>query len=210
MTAMPCHPEVDKQLNQEAPIVRYSNKKMRLVSPWSLHLISAAILLLSKCSGGHAFSVPSWCNKTNVVLKKTIMMPLQIDQTLGLASDDNASRGVYLNLGVAGFIMGSLQEASLMAGSGFAGLLLASAFLITKKNSMGNILGAGVASLLISYTMGKKFRRSGKFMPAGLIAGSAGVITLVYNLIEVIRPRGKKGGTLKEAVDPTEEDESIA
>ena len=44
------------------------------------------------------------------------------------------------------------------------------------------MLGSGVSGLL-TYAMGKKFLRSGKFMPAGFIA-TMGAAAFVYNLIE--------------------------
>jgi uncharacterized membrane protein (UPF0136 family) len=145
------------------------------------------------------------CNTT----KNRLMMPLRLDHALGLSKGnaDNASpRGIALNTGVgglvfAGGVMGFVKsgsKASLMAGSTFGGFLMLSAFLISKKNTKGNVLGSGVAGLL-TYVMGKKFLRSGKFMPAGLIA-CMGAMSFVYNLIEAIRTAGKeKEGDVSES-----------
>lgn len=127
------------------------------------------------------------------------MAPLRLDSALGLSKDDGSSpRGIVLNAGVGGLVfagglMGYVKagsKASLMAGSTFGGLLLLSSFLISKKKSAGNMLGSGVSGLL-TYAMGKKFLRSGKFMPAGFIA-TMGAAAFVYNLIEATMSKGKE------------------
>jgi uncharacterized membrane protein (UPF0136 family) len=140
----------------------------------------------------HGFPSPGLLSNTT---KSRLMMPLQVDHVLGLVQnqdgDKEAPRGVALNtfvgsLTFAGGAMGFVtkgSKASLIAGSTFGGLLMISAFLISKKNSRnGNIMGAGVAGML-TYAMGKKFFASKKFMPAGLIA-SLGTIAFIYNTIE--------------------------
>lgn len=187
---------------------------MRLTSLSLLQLMTATLLLLSPRKVVTGFSLSGCCNTTTTAVKTAVMMPLQVDRAFGLVQDDNAPRGIVLNVGVggltfAGGLMGYLKagsKASLIAGSGFGGLLMASAIPISKNNAKGNMLGSGVASLL-SYAMGKKFLRSGKFMPAGLIA-SAGIMAVVYNFIEAFRLRGNSDDTDHEVVpkDDHEED----
>lgn len=141
----------------------------------------------------NAFPPPGLMNAT----KSRLMTPLTIDHKLGLAVAPNgandekpAPRGIVLNtcvggLTFAGGLMGFVtkgSKASLIAGSTFGGLLGLSAFLISKKQKIGSIMGTVVGSML-SYVMGKKFLASKKFMPAGLIA-SLGLATVVYNAIE--------------------------
>ena len=187
---------------------------MRLTSLPLLQLMAATLLLLSPRQAVNGFSVTACCNTTTTAIKTAVMMPLQVDRAFSLVNNDNAPRGIVLNGGVggltfAGGLMGFLKagsKASLIAGSGFGGLLMASAVLISKNNSKGNILGSGVASLL-SYAMGKKFIRSGKFMPAGLIA-SAGIVAVVYNLVEAIRPKEKADDTNQE-VAPGKDDDKV-
>jgi uncharacterized membrane protein (UPF0136 family) len=162
-----------------------AGSKMRAVSTWLFYLLLAAGLLGPQVLG--FVSVRTVSNTTRNVL----MTPLRIDQALGLSAKDNEPRGVALNSGVGGLVfagglMGFVKKgskASLMAGSTFGGLLMISAYLISKKNSKGNVLGSGVAGML-TYAMGKKFLRSGKFMPAGLIAG-LGAVAFCYNLVAV-------------------------
>lgn len=136
----------------------------------------------------------------NATLKhKILFAPLHVDVALGLAKDADAPRGVVLNSGVGGLVaagglMGFIKagsKASLIAGSTFGGLMLGASYLIAKGKTTGNKLGAFVASLL-TYTMGKKFLKSGKFMPAGLIATMA-VVAVVYNSIEAFSSKGTSG-----------------
>lgn len=141
--------------------------------------------------------------------KNPLMMPLRLDHILGLSKEglenESAPRGIALNGGVggltfAGGLMGYVtkgSKASLMAGSTFGGLLMLSAFLISKKSTKGNVLGSGVAGML-TYAMGKKFLKSRKFMPAGLIAG-LGAMAFVYNLIEAMTRGGSSSNEEKES-----------
>lgn len=76
------------------------------------------------------------------------------------------------------------SKASLMAGSTLGGLLWAAGSLIARQKTVGATLGSVISSLL-TYTMGKKFLKSGKFMPAGLVA-SLGLVALVANVVEWI------------------------
>ena len=129
--------------------------------------------------------------------KNRLMMPLRVDNALGLVARDEDNgitppRGIVLNAGVggltfAGGLMGFItkgSKASLIAGSTFGGLMLLSASLISAKNKKGNTLGSVVGGMLC-YVMGKKFLISKKFMPAGLIAFLGG-LSFVYNLIEAL------------------------
>ena len=141
--------------------------------------------------------------------KNRLMTPLCLDNAVlssrralaQNAADNNGTpsspppRGIVLNTAVggltfAGGIMGYVtkgSKASLIAGSFFGGLLMLSAFFISKssesRSTKGNILGSSVSAML-GYVMGKKFLASKKFMPAGLLAFLSAV-GFVYNLIEV-------------------------
>jgi uncharacterized membrane protein (UPF0136 family) len=149
--------------------------------------------------------------------KNRLMMPLRLDNVLlgvriggtvplprrttaAFASSNNEGaaarpRGIVLNSAVGGLtffggLMGYVTKGSkpsLIAGSTFGGLLMLSAYLISKssksRSSKGNILGSTVAGLL-GYVMGNKFLASKKFMPAGLLTFLSAV-NVVYNLIEV-------------------------
>jgi len=100
------------------------------------------------------------------------------------------------------------SKASLVAGSTFGGLLMLSAFFISKssesRSTKGNILGSSVSAML-GYVMGKKFLVSKKFMPAGLLAFLSAV-GFVYNLIEVkVLSAGEKND---DSSTPSNEDPS--
>lgn len=147
--------------------------------------------------------------------KNPLMVPLRLDHALGLSkgkSELDPPRGIVLNTGVGGIIFAggltgflkSGSKASLIAGSTFGGLLSLSAFLISKKKSSGNTLGA-VAAGFLSYVMGKKFLRSGKFMPSGFIA-SLGIASFVYNLVEVLLARRSPPGEGESDAEVTAED----
>lgn len=103
-------------------------------------------------------------------------------------------RGILLNASIggltfAGGLMGFVtkgSKASLVAGSVFGGLLMLSAFLVSRssdnRSAKGNMLGFSVAAML-GYVMGKKFLVSKKFVPAGLLA-SLSAVGFAYNLME--------------------------
>lgn len=151
--------------------------------------------------------------------KSRLMMPLRIDHTLNLVKTtdsmdgDVPPRGIVLNTGVggltfAGGLLGFVtkgSKASLIAGSTFGGLLLLSAWLVSKQKRSGNMLGAGVAGML-SYVMGKKFLVSKKLMPAGLLTFLGGM-AFVYNTIESAVVT-KKEPTATQAVETTTEVET--
>jgi uncharacterized membrane protein (UPF0136 family) len=139
------------------------------------------------------FASPGLLSNTT---KSRLMFPMRADYKLGLVFDNIEGgglppRGVALNSFVGGltFFGGAMgfvkkgSKASLIAGSGFGGLLLISAALIFKQNRKGNVMGSSIAGLL-TYVMGKKFLVSKKIMPAGLTA-FFGALALVYNAIEV-------------------------
>eukprot|EP00545_Synedropsis_sp_CCMP1620_P010316 CAMPEP_0119004076 /NCGR_PEP_ID=MMETSP1176-20130426/940_1 /TAXON_ID=265551 /ORGANISM="Synedropsis recta cf, Strain CCMP1620" /LENGTH=180 /DNA_ID=CAMNT_0006955745 /DNA_START=135 /DNA_END=677 /DNA_ORIENTATION=+ len=161
----------------------------------------AVISLLVMVLPCHGFASVRSVSNSNSTTKNPFMMPLRLDHMLGLSKESSEQndlpRGIVLNAGVGGLVfagglMGFVKKgskASLIAGSTFGGLLMLSAYIIGgKKSSKGNVLGSGVAGLL-TYAMGKKFLKSGKFMPAGLIAG-LGTVAFVYNLIEAMMKKG--------------------
>eukprot|EP00526_Cylindrotheca_closterium_P019250 CAMPEP_0113607280 /NCGR_PEP_ID=MMETSP0017_2-20120614/3301_1 /TAXON_ID=2856 /ORGANISM="Cylindrotheca closterium" /LENGTH=216 /DNA_ID=CAMNT_0000515875 /DNA_START=29 /DNA_END=679 /DNA_ORIENTATION=+ /assembly_acc=CAM_ASM_000147 len=164
---------------------------------YCLVLLQAATNIFHDGVVVNAFPSPGLVRLSNAT-KSRLMSPLSIDQKLGLVPNGASSedetppspRGIVLNTCVGGLtfcggLMGYVtkgSKASLIAGSTFGGLLSLSAFLISKKQKAGNIMGTIVGSML-SYVMGKKFLASKKFMPAGLIA-SLGIATVVYNAIE--------------------------
>ncbi|KJE93584.1 hypothetical protein CAOG_04349 [Capsaspora owczarzaki ATCC 30864] len=82
--------------------------------------------------------------------------------------------------GIAGFAK-SRSAPSLIAGVSFGAIYAYSGYLIAHGNPvLGHQIAAG-ASLLLAGTMGTRALRTGKFMPAGLVAGIA-VAALAYNL----------------------------
>ena len=130
------------------------------------------------------------------------MIPLRIDESLpfvevdgdgtsSVSSSLSDPRGMVLNsalgsLVFAGGLMGFIKagsKASLIAGSMFGSLMMISSWLISKKKQVGNAVG-GIVSTMLTYVMGKKFRKSGKFIPSGLIA-SMSIITVTYNAISI-------------------------
>lgn len=127
-----------------------------------------------------------------VLLKKDYQSSLHLAVGESPKDDEDKPMEVALNTGVggillAGGIMGFVKsgsKASLVAGSTIGSLLFLSAFLISKKKSFGYKLGSAVSGVL-TLIMGKKYLRSGKFMPAGFIA-SLGVVTLLYNSVETL------------------------
>ena len=157
-----------------------------------------------------AFELKHMVSLSNTT-KNRLMMPLRLDNAVltsrhaavannnevdgSTPSSSQPPRGIVLNTAVggltfAGGLMGFVtkgSKASLIAGSTFGGLLMLSAFLISKssksKSAKGNILGSSVAAML-GYVMGKKFLVSRKFMPSGLLAFLS-VVGVVYNVIEV-------------------------
>ncbi|OEU16143.1 hypothetical protein FRACYDRAFT_144881, partial [Fragilariopsis cylindrus CCMP1102] len=96
---------------------------------------------------------------------------------------NSAVGGLTFFGGLMGYVTKG-SKPSLIAGSTLGGLLMVSAYLISKssksRSSKGNILGSSVAGLL-GYVMGKKFLASKKFMPSGLLAFLSAA-NVVYNL----------------------------
>ncbi|GBF89178.1 hypothetical protein Rsub_01895 [Raphidocelis subcapitata] len=94
----------------------------------------------------------------------------------------------HLNLGMAalcaaGGVMGAVKagsRASLVAGLAFGGLYGASAYLINSgKADSGFALGF-TTSMVLTGTMGQRYVRTHKLMPAGIMA-AAGVLATVHN-----------------------------
>mmetsp|Transcript_10800 Transcript_10800/g.14016 ORF Transcript_10800/g.14016 Transcript_10800/m.14016 type:complete len:112 (+) Transcript_10800:62-397(+) len=83
---------------------------------------------------------------------------------------------------LAGGLMGYLKKgskASLIASGGTAALLFASGVIVTKGYDFeGHALAFGTSSLL-AVGMGMRSFKSGKFMPAGLVA-TIGVVSAAY------------------------------
>ncbi|CAJ1937848.1 unnamed protein product [Cylindrotheca closterium] len=171
----------------------------------------ALCLLLIQAATNNVNAFPSPGLLVSNATKSRLMIPLSVDQKLGLVAPNGenqaaaaapAPRGIVLNtcvggLTFAGGLMGYItkgSKASLIAGSTFGGLLSLSAFLISQKQKVGSIMGTAVGGML-SYVMGKKFLASKKFMPAGLIA-SLGLATVVYNAIEAFGGQAVKAESL--------------
>jgi len=95
--------------------------------------------------------------------------------------------GLTFGGGLIGFLTKG-SKASLVAGSGFGGLLGVSTQLIRQSSSrskkVGLSLGTAVGGAL-TYVMGKKFWASQKFMPAGLVA-MAGMLSFLVNTLGLI------------------------
>jgi len=115
------------------------------------------------------------------------------DDTTTFAGKKNS---IVLNAGAGGLtLVGGLigfltkgSKASLIAGSSMGGMLLLSAFLISRKVQLvGNILGSFFASLL-SLTMVKKFMSSKKLFPPGVLTllGSLAVVVNLYEAVSTI------------------------
>ena len=87
-----------------------------------------------------------------------------------------------------GGIMGYMKKGStpsLVAGLTLGSALIGSGVLITKNQSFeGHCLACGATGIM-TVAMGSRFYKSGKFMPAGLVA-SLGVIGLAYNVNKAI------------------------
>lgn len=164
---------------------------------------------------------------TSSAIHNIFMIPLQLDSSLGMlaksGSDDSdrsspSPRGVVLNTGVgglafAGGLMGFVNKgskASLIAGSTFCGLLMMSALLIRsaaskdKSSRKGSILGFVVSGALAK-AMGKKFLKSGTWLPAGYIAIGAGTAFLYNGIETVLLTSGKQKN---EPVAVTEKEEN--
>jgi len=93
--------------------------------------------------------------------------------------------------GIAGFVT-KQSKASLIAGSSCGGLLLLSGWLVAQKKAVGYKLASAVSALL-TYVMGKKYFKSGKYMPAGLVFTMA-AITFVYNGLDALVADQESGG----------------
>mmetsp|Transcript_60502 Transcript_60502/g.174549 ORF Transcript_60502/g.174549 Transcript_60502/m.174549 type:complete len:115 (+) Transcript_60502:93-437(+) len=89
---------------------------------------------------------------------------------------------------LVGGAMGYLKKGSkisLLAGMTFGGLLIGSGVLITNGESFkGHSLAAGCTGVM-TVAMGHRFLKTGKFMPAGLVA-SLGAVGLAYNVKKAI------------------------
>ncbi|CAD6184277.1 unnamed protein product [Caenorhabditis auriculariae] len=99
--------------------------------------------------------------------------------------DVNSVNFIYAGLLTAGGVIGYLKAASipsLAAGAGSGAIVgLATYYNIPQKT----ILVAAVSGIL-TVAMGRRFIRSGKFIPAGLIAGSSAV-TFITQLLKIQR-----------------------
>lgn len=168
-----------------------------LLMPWQVHGFAPARSNMTK---SNPFMMPL---EVDYLLSAKRIIPDDGSDDHSLHSP-SLPRGIVLNTGVgglafAGGLMGYVKKgskASLIAGSIFCSLLMVSAFLIrlasgakaTSTNKQlsrkGNILGFATSGLL-TYAMGKKFMKSGTFVPAGIIAVGAAV-SFIYNAIEVV------------------------
>mmetsp|Transcript_34708 Transcript_34708/g.50853 ORF Transcript_34708/g.50853 Transcript_34708/m.50853 type:complete len:208 (+) Transcript_34708:344-967(+) len=99
--------------------------------------------------------------------------------------------GIVMAGGIAGFVT-KQSKASLIAGSSCGGLLLLSGWLVAQKKAAGYKLASAVSALL-TYVMGKKYFKSGKYMPAGLVFTMA-AITFVYNGLDALVADQESGG----------------
>lgn len=70
---------------------------------------------------------------------------------------------------------------SLVAGVTCGSLLLTSGYLITKHDPYQGHVLATVTSSVLAVAMGQRFVATGKFMPAGLVAG-VGAVAMAYNM----------------------------
>lgn len=86
---------------------------------------------------------------------------------------------------------------SLLAGITFGSLLVGSGVLISKNEAFqGHSLAAGVTGAM-TVAMGHRFIKTGKFMPAGLVA-SVGAVGLAYNVKKAIEWMPDKSSGKKE------------
>lgn len=92
-------------------------------------------------------------------------------------------------LTIAGGVMGYLKaksRASLIAGSLAGALLLLAGYLVGVNGRVGLLIGLGVsAALAARFVM--TYRRSGKVMPAGLMA-ALGIAGVVLTAVALSRP----------------------
>jgi uncharacterized membrane protein (UPF0136 family) len=97
----------------------------------------------------------------------------------GSAHLNYAAGGFVCVGGFAGY-MKSASTASLAGGLGAGLPLLCAGYLITSGSDFeGHALGCASGSVLAG-GMGSRFLRSGKFMPAGMVA-SVALLTAIYN-----------------------------
>ena len=101
-----------------------------------------------------------------------------MDKIPGSAHPSFAIGGLVILGGAAGYFRKG-SKASLGAGVVFGGLLVGSGFMIARDNQFeGHSLAAGVSSVM-TIAMGHRYLKTGKFMPAGLVA-AVGAISAAY------------------------------
>ena len=92
-------------------------------------------------------------------------------------------------LTIAGGVMGYVKaqsRASLIAGSSAGGLLLLAGYLVGASGRLGLFLGLGVSAAL-AFRFVMTFRKSGKVMPAGLMA-VLGIVGVAVTVLALVRP----------------------
>ena len=97
----------------------------------------------------------------------------------GSAHLNYAAGGVLIAGGLAGYVRaGSI--ASLAGGGTLGGAMCVAGMMISKGRDLeGHALALSASTVLLA-TMGQRFFRTGKFMPAGA-AASVGALTALYN-----------------------------
>lgn len=107
----------------------------------------------------------------------------------------------HLNFSLGGLVIGGglfgyLRKGSTMsavAGLTFGGLLVGSGVLITQGESyQGHALASGVTGAM-TVAMGSRFLKTGKFMPAGMVA-TIGAAGLAYNVKKTLEWMPDKEG----------------
>ena len=97
----------------------------------------------------------------------------------GSAHLNYAAGGVLIAGGLAGYVRaGSI--ASLAGGGTLGGAICVAGMMISKGRDLEGHALALIASTVLLASMGQRFFRTGKFMPAGA-AASVGALTALYN-----------------------------